>query len=305
MTGGFEPGYLKLERKGRLRQIEKRLWRLYNECQVCPRKCKKKRSQGEAGDCKTTTRIRVASAGPHFGEERPLVGTGGSGTIFFSFCNLLCCFCQNWEIAHRGDGTLIGFEQLAEVMIKLQDRGCHNINLVTPTHVMPGVIRALRIAIRKGLSLPLVYNTGGYDNLEVIRLLDGVVDIYMPDFKFMNGKLANKYARKCENYPKVAASAIKEMHRQVGLLKVDRYGIARRGLILRHLVMPNNVAGTDRFVKWVARKLSPKTFVNLMNQYHPAHKAFDFPEIARPLTRAEWAQAAEWAIAAGLEHWRG
>jgi putative pyruvate formate lyase activating enzyme len=304
-AGGFEPGYLRLEREGRLERVERELWRLYDRCTLCPRKSKKKRSWGEVGECKTTSRMRVASAAPHFGEEKPLVGRRGSGTIFFSFCNLLCCFCQNWEIAHRGDGTLVSEEQLADVMLALQRQGCHNINLVTPTHVTPGIVRALRIAIRKGLRLPLVYNTGGYDSLDVIRLLDGVVDIYMPDFKFQDAKIAATYLRKCTNYPQVAAAVIKEMHRQVGLLKVDERGVARRGLILRHLVMPNNLAGTDRFVKWVARELSPRTFVNLMDQYHPAHRAFRHPEIARRLTAAEWAQATEWAIEAGLEHWRG
>jgi putative pyruvate formate lyase activating enzyme len=301
----LEPGYVRLEREGKLERIERRLLKLYDRCAVCPRRCEKKRSWGEIGECRTTSKMRVASARPHRGEERPLVGRGGSGTIFFSYCNLLCCFCQNWEIAHRGDGDFVDEQRLAEVMLALQARGCHNINLVTPTHVVPGIVRALRIAARKGLRLPLVYNTGGYDSLEVIRLLDGVVDIYMPDFKFQDARIAARYLHKCKDYPRVAAAAIKEMHRQVGLLRVDESGVARRGLILRHLVMPQNLAGTDGFVKWVARELSPKTFVNLMDQYRPAHRAFRFPEIARRLTSDEWAQAAQWAIDAGLEHWRG
>jgi putative pyruvate formate lyase activating enzyme len=195
--------------------------------------------------------------------------------------------------------------QLADVMLALQRQGCHNINLVTPTHVVPNILRALRIAIYKGLRLPLVYNTGGYDSLEVIKKLSGVIDIYMPDFKFMDAAVAARYLHKCKNYPQAAAPAIKEMHRQVGLLEKDEQGVARRGLILRHLVMPRNLAGTDRFVKWVARELSPRTFVNLMNQYRPAHMAFKHPKIARPLSTKEWLQAVWWAKDAGLEHWSG
>jgi putative pyruvate formate lyase activating enzyme len=309
LKGTFEPGYLKLERTGKLARIERALWRLYDACRCCPRRCKKKRTMGQVGDCNCTSKLKVSSAGPHMGEERPLVGTHGSGTIFFSHCNLLCVFCQNWEIAHRGDGSFIEHTDLADMMLSLQRAGCHNINLVTPTHVVPGIVRALRIAIRKGLRLPLVYNTGGYDSLEVIKLLDEVVDIYMPDFKFQDGALAARYARRCKDYPRVAAAVIKEMHRQVGTLAVDRSGVALRGLIVRHLVMPHNIAGTDRFVRWVARELSPDTFVNLMDQYRPAHLARSrprrYPKIARRITSAEWLQAVEWAQKAGLKHWRG
>jgi putative pyruvate formate lyase activating enzyme len=307
--GRFEPGYLELERSGKLAKIERQLWQLYDECRCCPRNCKKKRTMGQVGDCKCTSKLKVNSAGPHMGEEQPLVGRHGSGTIFFSHCNLLCVFCQNWELAHRGDGRFISHDDLANMMIRLQNVNCHNINLVTPTHVVPGIVRALRIAIRKGLRLPLVYNTGGYDSLKVIKLLDGVIDIYMPDFKFQDGALATRYARKCKDYPRVAAAAIKEMHRQVGTLAVDRRGVALRGLIVRHLVMPHNIAGTDRFAKWVARELSPETFVNLMAQYRPAYLARKqpkrYPKIARRLTNAEWAKAVEWAQKAGLKHWRG
>jgi putative pyruvate formate lyase activating enzyme len=244
----------------------------------------------------------VASYHPHFGEERPLVGTGGSGTIFFSNCNLLCCFCQNWEINHRGDGRYLNHSDLAEMMLALQRRGCHNINLVTPTHVVPHIVKALRLAIPKGLSLPLVYNNGGYDNLDTIRKLDGIVDIYLPDFKYQDGKLAAKYSSRALDYPEVAAATIKEMHRQVGELQTDPDGTACRGLIIRHLVMPDNIAGTDRFVQWVAEELSLSTRVNLMAQYHPEHKAFDHPEIARRITQAEWRQALAWAKEAGLTH---
>jgi putative pyruvate formate lyase activating enzyme len=296
----FEPAYLKLEREGILAEREKALREIYRECRLCPRECEVNRLAGESDTCKANEAVRVHSAGAHWGEERPLVGRRGSGTIFFSHCSLRCCFCQNWEIAHRGDGSDITHRRLAAAMLELQERGCHNINLVTPTHMVPHIVRALRIAIAAGLRLPLVYNTGGYDKLDTLRKLDGIVDIYMPDFKFQDGELAHKYCAEARDYPEVAAAAIEEMHRQVGKLQTDSRGIATRGLILRHLVMPNNQAGTDRFVRWVAEKLGPDTYLNLMDQYHPEHKAFDYPEIARALTRAEWAQALGWARDVGL-----
>ncbi len=298
----FEPAYLELEREGELAKREKELWAIYEKCQLCPRKCEVNRLAGENKVCEATNELVVHSAGPHYGEETPLVGRWGSGTIFFSHCNLRCCFCQNWEIAHRGDGGPMSHGRLARVMLALQERGCHNINLVTPTHVVPHIVRALRIAIADGLRLPLVYNTGGYDKLETIQQLDGVVDIYMPDFKFQDGELSHKYCAEAGDYPQVAAAAIKEMHRQVGVLETDERGIATRGVILRHLVMPHNLAGTDRFVEWVARELSRDTYVNLMAQYRPSHKAFEYPEIARSLTVEEWSRSLRWAAAAGLSN---
>jgi putative pyruvate formate lyase activating enzyme len=298
----FKPAYLRTEREGRLAKLESELWEIFQSCRLCPRKCNVNRLKGEIGFCSSTSRLKLASFGPHFGEERPLVGTGGSGTIFFSNCNLLCCFCQNWEINHRGDGRFISHDDLAGMMLSLQQRGCHNINLVTPTHVVPHIVKALRLAIRKGLILPLVYNNGGYDSIEVIRMLDGVVDIYLPDFKYQDGALSAKYSSGALNYPEIAAETIKEMHRQVGELQVDSKGVARRGLIIRHLVMPGNIAGTDRFVQWVAKELTATTRVNLMAQYRPEHKAFDYPEISRPITAQEWEQARSWANAAGLSH---
>jgi putative pyruvate formate lyase activating enzyme len=296
----FEPAYLKLEREGKLAQREKELWSIYEKCQLCPRKCEVNRLAGQNDVCRAADSLKVHSAGAHFGEEAPLVGRYGSGTIFFSDCNLRCCFCQNWEIAHRGDGGAISHSELAHAMLILQARGCHNINLVTPTHMVPHIIRALRIAVARGLRLPLVYNTGGYDKLETIEKLDGIVDIYMPDFKFQDGERTHRYCAEASNYPEVAAAAIKEMHRQVGVLKTDERGTAVRGVILRHLVMPQNLAATDRFVRWVAEELSPDTYVNIMDQYRPSHEAFDYPEIARPLTREEWKQAVGWAKGSGL-----
>ncbi len=296
----FEPAYLKSEREGRLAEIERVLWEIFRSCRLCPRKCGVNRLEGQTVFCSSTARLKIASFGPHFGEERPLVGSGGSGTIFFSNCNLLCCFCQNWEINHRGDGSFVSHDDLAEMMLSLQRRGCHNINLVTPTHVVPHIVKGLRLAIKKGLRLPLVYNNGGYDSLEIIKMLDGIVDIYLPDFKYQDGALAAKYSSGAADYPEVAAATIKEMHRQVGELKCDARGVAQRGLIIRHLVMPQNIAGTDRFVQWVAKELSPTTYVNIMAQYHPEHKAFDYPEISRRITVQEWEQARAWAKAAGL-----
>ncbi len=298
----FEAAYLRAEREGSLANLERELWEIFQSCRLCPRRCGVNRIKGEKGFCSSTARLKVASFGPHVGEERPLVGSGGSGTIFFSNCNLLCCFCQNWEINHRGDGNFVSHDELAGMMLSLQRRGCHNINLVTPTHVVPHIVKALRLAIKKGLVLPLVYNNGGYDNIEVIRMLDGIVDIYLPDFKYQEGALAGKYSSGALDYPEAAADTIKEMHRQVGELEVDSRGVARRGLIIRHLVMPANIAGTDRFVRWVAKELTSATRVNLMAQYHPEHKAFDYPEISRRINEQEWNQARSWALSAGLTH---
>lgn len=298
----FEPLYLKAERDGRLAKLEKEFWEILRNCRLCPRQCGVNRLDGQKGFCSSTARLKIASFAPHFGEERPLVGSGGSGTIFFSNCNLLCCFCQNWEINHRGDGNQVAHEDLANMMLTLQRRGCHNVNFVTPTHVVPHIIKALRLAIAKGFTLPLVYNNGGYDSLEVVRMLDGIIDIYLPDFKYQDGTLAAKYSSGASDYPEIASASIKEMHRQVGELQLDSNGVARRGLIIRHLVMPGNIAGTDRFVRWVAKELSASTFVNIMAQYRPEHKAFDYPEISRRITNQEWVQAQSWAKAAGLLH---
>ncbi len=297
----FEPAYLKLHRQGKLNKRAEDLWEILKECTLCPRMSKKNRLAGETDVCRSTGVLKVHSAGPHFGEERPLVGSYGSGTIFFSNCSLLCVFCQNWEIAHRGDGSPTSHEVLARTMLKLQKMGCHNINLVTPTHVVPHIVRALQIAVKRGLKLPLVYNTGGYDRVEILKKLDGIVDIYMPDFKFQDPEVANKYTREAKDYPQAAAAAIKEMHRQVGELKLGRDGVALRGVILRHLVMPHNLAGTDRFVKWVAKELSVNTYVNIMGQYRPEHQAHKYPKIAKRLARQDYLQAIEWAQEAGLK----
>ena len=243
-TTRFVAAYRRLSAAA-LAQRADRLWNILSECQLCPRACKVNRLAGQRGVCGLADELKVSSAFPHFGEERPLVGWAGSGTIFFSHCNLLCCFCQNWEIAHRGDGDPIRIEHLATIFLDLQKRGCHNINVVTPTHVVPHIVRAVCLAAAKGLHLPIVYNTGGYDSLDVIRLLDGIVDIYMPDCKFQSSPPAKKFCRGAGDYPQVVRAVIEEMHRQVGLLQFDKKQIAQRGLLIRHLGMPNQLSGTE------------------------------------------------------------
>ena len=223
----------------------------------------------------------------------------GSGTIFFSNCNLRCVFCQNWPIAHEGRGETLDVEELADLMLWVQEIGCHNVNLVTPTHVMPQILQATRLAAQRGLRVPLCYNTGGYDALEAVRLLDGVVDLYLPDLKFMDADQAGLYMG-APDYPETAQAAIVEMHRQVGELVTDAHGVALRGLMVRHLVMPNHVANTRAFVHWVAEHLSTATYVNVMSQYRVAHRAFDFPGIARAISTEEYLEAMDWAAEAGL-----
>ena len=256
--------------------------------------------KGERGFCRAPARSVIFSHHPHFGEEEPITGVHGSGTIFFSNCNLRCVFCQNWPISHEGRGKEITDEALGDMMLYLQKIGCHNINLVTPTHVMPNILNATRIALKKGLRLPLVYNTSGYERLEMVKMLDGIVDIYMPDMKYMDPDKAGTYSAGASDYPEVTKKAVIEMNRQVGELLTDKNGIALRGLIIRHLVMPNRVAGTDKFVKWVAETLPKKTYVNIMAQYRVEYKAYDYPEISRGITVQEFLEAMDWAKFYGL-----
>jgi len=293
--------YIDMERTGELERREQALWDLFSPCRLCPRQCRASRAVGRAGICSSAETFKVASFGPHHGEETPLRGTRGSGTIFFSNCNLLCAFCQNWQIAHRGDGMQTNHTELANIMLDLQRRGCHNINFVTPTHLVPHLVRALRIAIAGGLNVPLLYNTSGYDSLEVIQLLDGIIDIYLPDFKYQDSSIAARFSQGAPDYARHAAAAIKEMHRQVGVLQqID--GVAHRGLLIRHLVMPDNLAGTDVFVRWVASELGTNTHVNIMSQYRPMFRANEFPQLNQRLTQAEFTQAMRWAHDAGLRN---
>ena len=294
------PAYMKLERQRKFKERVDQAYAIMENCELCPRKCGVNRREGEKGFCQAPFQAVVFSAHPHFGEERPLVGDGGSGTIFFSHCNLRCVFCQNWEISQEGKGWEKSDEEVAEMMIGLQKMGCHSINLVTPTHVMPNILGATRIAFQKGLRLPLVYNTCGYERLEILKLLDGIVDIYLSDLKYMDNEMADKYSSGARDYPEGAMKAILEMNRQVGKLLIDEDGVALRGLIVRHLVMPNGVAGSEKFVRWAAENLPKDTYVNIMAQYHPDYKAFDYPEISRPITREEFLEAMKAAEDCGL-----
>ena len=268
-------------------------------CRLCPRECKADRFSGEIGHCQTARKAKVASYNAHFGEEAPLVGRFGSGTIFLNSCNLRCSFCQNYDISHLNEGVEVEPEQMAAMMIQLAEKGCHNINFVTPTHVVPQILEALIHAIEQGLKIPLVYNSGGYDGEETLKLLDGIFDIYMPDFKFWDGKWAERYCR-APDYREMAIVAIKEMHRQVGDLAIDDQGVAIRGLLVRHLVMPDNIAGTEKIMHFLAKEISTNTYVNVMNQYRPCGEAHKDEFIKRPLTPQEFRDAMNIAREAGL-----
>lgn len=295
------PAYARLEAEGGLADRIEQAYRIMESCELCPRRCGVNRLAGQKGFCRAPKNAKVYSYSPHFGEELPLVGQNGSGTIFFSNCNLRCVFCQNWPIAHEGRGREISDEDLAEMMLDLERKGCHNINFVTPTHVLPNILSATRIALKKGLRLPLCYNTSGYELVEMIKLLDGIIDIYLPDLKFMDGNEAERYnLAAAYDYPQLACESIIEMHRQVGDLVTSDKGIALSGLMIRHLVMPNRVAGTEEFVNWVAENLSTGTYVNIMPQYRVEFLAFEYEEIARAISSDEYVEAMEWALEAGL-----
>jgi len=291
--------YLELYRSGKLAERVEAALALLDNCQVCPRDCGINRLADETGKCHTGKLAVVSSYGPHFGEESPLVGKHGSGTIFFTNCNLECRFCQNYSISQLGDGAEVTNEKLAGMMLSLQSRGCHNINLVSPTHVVPQILQGLEIAINGGLRLPLVYNSGGYDSVETLEILDGIIDIYMPDTKYSNGKIAEELSG-IKNYPAINQAALREMHRQVGDLQVDEDGVAMRGLLIRHLVLPNGLAGTKEIMKFIAEDISPNSYVNVMAQYRPCHKAHQTPQLARPLSKQEFLEAIELAERAGL-----
>ena len=299
-TESWSPAYRRLEQEGRLADRIKQAYALFKSCRCCPRQCGVDRLAGQRGFCRAPAQVMVYSAHPHFGEEIPLVGTGGSGTIFFSNCNLRCVFCQNWPISLEGRGQAMEDGELAQIMIKLQDLGCHNINLVTPTHVMPNILKATRIALKRGLRLPLVYNTSGYERVEIVRLLDGIVDIYLPDFKYTDPEKAAMYSSGAADYPQMAKQGIAEMHRQVGNLQVAGNGVTRRGLIIRHLVMPNDVSGSLGVMEWIAGNLPKDTYVNIMSQYRPCFKANEYPEINRRITHEEYRRVVESALELGL-----
>jgi putative pyruvate formate lyase activating enzyme len=305
------PSYLNLSKKEISQRIEK-LFKILENCQICPRKCRINRRKGERGFCQLGEGPVISAHHPHFGEESVLVGTHGSGTIFFTSCNLACVFCQNYEISQLRIGKEMPFERLSQMIINLQNLGCHNINLVTPTPQVPAIVKALALAIEKGpegkpsascgagLKLPLVYNTNAYDSIETLKLLEGIVDIYMPDAKYSEDSDALKYST-APSYFRIMKAAIKEMHRQVGDLVVDEKGIAMKGLLVRHLVLPNNLAGSEKVFQFLARAISPNTFLNIMDQYFPHFRAQKFPELSRPITAKEYRQAIELAKKAGLK----
>lgn len=278
-------------------------YRRLKSCDLCPRGCGVNRLKNELGVCGGGREAAVASYGPHFGEEAPLVGDHGSGTIFFAHCTLKCVFCQNFEISHLAIGEPVNVDRLAGMMLALKRMECHNINLVSPTHFVPQILAALLKASAEGLDLPLVYNTSGYENLETLKLLDGVVDIYMPDFKYTDPKVAAKYSG-AKDYPAVVKAALKEMQRQVGDLTLDDRGIATRGLLVRHLVLPENLAGTAEAMDFLAREVSPRCFVNIMDQYYPAYRAREFPPLDRRITAAEYRAAVKIAQEKGLHVYR-
>jgi putative pyruvate formate lyase activating enzyme len=296
----FEPAYVELHRKGVLKKRAEELWEMMRGCELCPRRCGVDRLAGKAGFCRATSELEIAAYHPHFGEEAPLVGRGGSGTIFFTHCNLRCVFCINWEISQGGEGTSQTVEDLASMMCELQEMGCHNINVVTPTHYLPHILLAVEAASAKGLRLPLVYNTCGWERVEIVKRLDGIVDIYLPDFKYSSGEMAAKYSSDARTYPEVTRGALLEMHRQVGVARPSGDGIMRRGLMIRHLVMPNGVSGTKEVLEWIAANLPKDTYLNLMSQYRPAYKASRYPEISRRITTQEYREAVQWAKDAGL-----
>lgn len=293
------PFYLNVSPQELRRRIEQGRELMSMPCRVCPRRCKVDRaSDDRRGFCRVGVRVLVSCFNPHFGEEPPLVGSRGSGTIFFASCNLACVYCQNWEISQARWGREVTEEQLAGVMLRLQALGCHNINFVSPTIYVPQILAALPQAIEGGLRVPLVYNTGGYDSLEALRLLDGIVDIYMPDIKYSDDKIAGKYSL-VRHYYAVAREALKEMHRQVGDL-VTEDGVAVRGLIIRHLVLPGGLAGTAEVMRFIARELSADSYVNVMVQYRPENKAQRYSELSRRITSAEYEEALRLAREQGL-----
>ena len=296
----FEPAYLRLHRSGELKRRGESLRERMKKCDLCPRECGAQRLDGQKGFCGSDAQLVVSSYHAHFGEEACLVGRGGSGTVFLTHCSLRCVFCINWAISQGGHGTAVSVDDLAAMMLALQAKGCHNVNLVTPTHYSPHILLAVDKAAARGLRVPIVWNTCGWEKADILKTLDGVVDIYLPDFKYADGPMAEKYSSGATAYPEITKAALVEMNRQVGVARPAPDGLLYRGVIIRHLVMPNRVAGTKKIVDWIAANLPKDTFVNLMSQYTPTHRAHDYPEIERRITTREYEEAINWARAAGL-----
>lgn len=296
-----QASYLRLHETGELAKRIERLQAILGDCTLCPWHCHVNRQEDQKGYCRSGKLPMVSSYGPHFGEERPLVGRRGSGTIFLTWCNLRCVFCQNYDISQIGEGTEVAVKELAEMMVSLWLQGCHNINFVTPSHQIAQIVAALPYAVEQGMDIPLVYNCGGYEELETLRLLEGIFDIYMPDFKFGDSETAQRFSGP-PHYVETAKAALKEMHRQVGDLTLDEQGVATRGLMVRHLVLPEHAAGTRAVANFIARELSRDTYVNIMDQYRPCFKAADFPPLDRRISRSEYEEALSIAREEGL--WR-
>ncbi len=296
----FRAAYLTAYEQGLFSGLIARAEALLRKCSLCPRRCGIDRTAGKRGFCRSGELPEISSSGPHFGEERPLVGRYGSGTIFMTHCNLGCIFCQNYEISRLSEGQAVSFERFSRIMVHMQEIGCHNINFVTPSHFAAHILKALPRAVEQGLTVPLVYNTGGYDLVETLQLLDGVFDIYMPDFKYTRGDVAERYSQ-APDYPEVVRAALKEMHRQVGDLEMDEAGIALRGLLVRHLVLPEGLAGTREALHFLATEISKNTYVNIMDQYRPCGDLIppDSP-LSRRITRQEFNKAIRIAREEGL-----
>lgn len=283
------PRYLNIKEEELDKRIEK-AYKLLSSCEVCPHKCRVNRLKGEQGICRSGEEVIVSSYNAHFGEEPPLVGNFGSGTIFFTNCNLKCVYCQNYPISQLGNGNKVSLSELAKIMLALQKRKCHNINLVTPTHFVPQILKSLKLAIKIGLHIPIVYNTSGYDSVNTLKLLDGIVDIYLPDARYADNEIARKYSS-APDYFEIMKKALKEMHRQVGDLSLNRMGVAHSGLIVRHLVLPEGLSDTRKIMRFIAREISPHTYISLMAQYFPAYQAEQFPLLSRRINREEYREA--------------
>ena len=283
------PRYLNIKEEELDRRIEK-AYKLLSSCEVCPHKCRVNRLKGEQGICRSGEEVIVSSYNAHFGEEPPLVGNFGSGTIFFTNCNLKCVYCQNYPISQLGNGNKVSLLELAKIMLALQKRKCHNINLVTPTHFVPQILKSLKSAIKMGLHIPIVYNTSGYESVRTLKLLEGIVDIYLPDARYADNEIARKYSS-APNYFEIMKKALNEMYRQVGDLVTDKIGVARTGLIVRHLVLPEGLSGTKKIMHFISREISPHTYISLMAQYFPAYQAGQFPPLSRRINRKEYREA--------------
>ena len=298
----MQPGYINLHRTGKLKDRIEKLYAILKSCTLCPRKCRVDRTKEKTGYCRSGVNPVVSGIAPHFGEEPELVGRGGSGTIFLTGCNLGCIYCQNYDISHLGKGSEISVKEMAEAMLHLESLGCHNINFVTPTHFVPQIVSSLDIACKKGLHIPLVYNCGGYENVETLQLLEGIIDIYMPDIKYSDNTLAEKYSN-APDYFERCREAIKEMHNQVGDLEVvseGGYSLAVKGLLVRHLVLPENISGSEKVLKFIAEEISKNTCINIMDQYRPCYKAADFKELNRRPTLQEYNSVVDLAKRLGL-----